>query len=417
MKAQPILTTAAGATQRKAPFWLKASASMASLTMLLAISSYNVVPTLGRAIDGDVAAIGLAAVQISFTVILAVIPFVPGWSADTRTYLTSAFMLGNGWFAYEIAGHRHDGERTAQKHHRAWTTELQTKTGALIKLGPFTPTDDSQVGAAQNAANTADTDKTTAWTSVNTARAKFVECKKGCKKLEQEVQRLEPEAKQKDEDARKSREDLQKLSGWRTLTKTAEPIQARIDSLNEKLAGEQFVSDTSSTSETGRTIEALLIAILIELGNRFGPEAIFKFLFFAAGASLLLSSPAKEGAEEKSEHQAAPVPSIPLPAVPHVAVAEPAPGASGAELAADNPAPLPPQPPRNRAVSKLKLSVVHGGPGATVIPFKKPVRDSEVLRLLSSGKTQREVAERVGISTRTVKRIVASKRGQNLAAS
>jgi hypothetical protein len=34
---------------------------MASVTLLLAISSYNVVPTLRRAIDGDPAAIGLVA--------------------------------------------------------------------------------------------------------------------------------------------------------------------------------------------------------------------------------------------------------------------------------------------------------------------------------------------------------------------
>ncbi len=30
-------------------------------------------------------------------------------------------------------------------------------------------------------------------------------------------------------------------------------------------------------------MEGLLIALLIQLGNRFGPEAIFKFIFFAAG--------------------------------------------------------------------------------------------------------------------------------------
>ena len=36
----------------------------------MAISSYNVVPKLRRATDGDVAAIGPAAVQIAFTIIL-----------------------------------------------------------------------------------------------------------------------------------------------------------------------------------------------------------------------------------------------------------------------------------------------------------------------------------------------------------
>jgi hypothetical protein len=77
-----------------APFWVKAAASVASVAMLLAISSYNVVPTLRRAADGDTASIGLAAVQIAFTIILAVIPFVPGWSAETRKLLTLAFMIG-----------------------------------------------------------------------------------------------------------------------------------------------------------------------------------------------------------------------------------------------------------------------------------------------------------------------------------
>ena len=101
---------------------------------------------------------------------------------------------------------------------------------------------------------------------------------------------LEREAKQKDEDAKKAHETLQRLSGWRTLTTKAEPINARIDELQRKLGEEHVVSDTSPNSETLRTIEALFFAAVIELGNRFGPEAIFKFIFFAAGVPLLLSS-------------------------------------------------------------------------------------------------------------------------------
>ena len=99
-------------------------ANLASVAMLLAISSYNVVPTLRRAADGDTASIGLAAVQIAFTIILAVIPFVPGWSAETRKLLTLAFMIENGYFACEIAGHRHDGGRTAHNQHQAIVDEL-----------------------------------------------------------------------------------------------------------------------------------------------------------------------------------------------------------------------------------------------------------------------------------------------------
>ena len=58
---------------------------------------------------------------------------------------------------------------------------------------------------------------------------------------------------------------------------------------------------------------------------------------------------------------------------------------------------------------------MNSGPGAVVIPFAKKPTPDEVLALLSKGKTQREAAERIGISTRTVKRIVASSKGQNLA--
>ena len=85
-----------------------------------------------------------------------------------------------------------------------------------------------------------------------------------------------------------------------TLTKQAAPINARIDELQKQLDGEKFVSETGANSETGRMIEALLIALLIELGNRFGPEAIFKFIFFAAGFPLVLPLHFKDDAEEKS---------------------------------------------------------------------------------------------------------------------
>jgi hypothetical protein len=57
-------------------------------------------------------------------------------------------------------------------------------------------------------------------------------------------------------------------------------------------------------------MEGLLIALLIELGNRFGPEAIFKFIFFVAGFLLVLPLQFKDDAEEKSKS----LPSIPLPA-------------------------------------------------------------------------------------------------------
>jgi len=138
---------------------LKVKAGAAAGAMLLAISSYNVLPTLNRAFHGEVAAIGLAVVQIAFTVILAIIPFVPGWDAKTRFWLTVAFMLVNGYFAYENAGHRHDSERTAHNQHEAMIAELKAKQSALEALGQFTATDDSQIEIAQNAANSVDADK------------------------------------------------------------------------------------------------------------------------------------------------------------------------------------------------------------------------------------------------------------------
>ena len=204
---------AANATQTrtKALFWAKAVASVASVAMLLAISSYNVAPTLRRAADGDAAAIGLAAVQIAFTIILAVIPFVPDWSSDTRKLLTLAFMLGNGYFAYEIAGHRHDGERTAHNQHDAIVAELNEKRAELKRLRDFTPTDDNQVVFAQDAAKYADADKAAAQASLNAAKARLSTCERRCSSLEKEVQALEVKATQKETDAKAAHDELQKL--------------------------------------------------------------------------------------------------------------------------------------------------------------------------------------------------------------
>ena len=115
---------------------LKMRAGTAAVAMLLAISSYNVLPTLNRALHGEVPAIGLAVVQIAFTVILAIIPFVPGWDAKTQFRLTVAFMLVNGYFAYENAGHRHDSERTAHNQHDAMNVELRAKQSALESARP-----------------------------------------------------------------------------------------------------------------------------------------------------------------------------------------------------------------------------------------------------------------------------------------
>jgi DNA-binding NarL/FixJ family response regulator len=116
-----------------------------------------------------------------------------------------------------------------------------------------------------------------------------------------------------------------------------------------------------------------------------------------------------------------------LPAVPHVTVAEPspsialaaepAPAALVAELAADQDKPAPPLPPspRKRIVNKRKPQATNSGPGAIVLPFTKKPSKAEVLTLLSNGKTQRQVAEHLGIGLRTVGRIVAASKTSQMA--
>ena len=55
--------------------------------------------------------------------------------------------------------------------------------------------------------------------------------------------------------------------------------------LNKNLASEKFVANTSADSDILRKGEALFIAFLIELGNRYGPQGIFVFIMGLAAAS------------------------------------------------------------------------------------------------------------------------------------
>ena len=94
---------------------------------------------------------------------------------------TIAFMLGNGFFAFQNAEHWHDGERTAHSQHETWTNELNEKKAAREKLnGTFTDTDDLQVAVAQNTVDDADADKARARVSADAAKAKSAACEKGC---------------------------------------------------------------------------------------------------------------------------------------------------------------------------------------------------------------------------------------------
>jgi hypothetical protein len=168
----------------------------------------------------------------------------------------------------------------------------------------------------------------------------------------------------------------------------------------------------SSTKDWGK-------AIGLELMAAFGPMALtllFETPLGSDPAPVPVSAPSNEGYADV-EHKPAPVSSIALPAVvPHLPV-EAAPLAPvRVEAAADEPsepAPLPPSP-RKRTVTKRKPEKREARP-YNVIPFRKDVH--EVHALLSSGKTQREVAALLGIGERTVRRIVAASKTGQMAAS
>ena len=175
----------------------------------------------------------------------------------------------------------------------------------------------------------------------------------------------------------------------------------------------------SSSKDWGR-------AIGLELMAAFGPMALtllFERLFGSHPMPVPASGRNREIVRPKEE--AAPVPSIELPAMPHVAVAEPspsialrdepAPAALVAELEVDEPTPLPPPPSRRkRTVSNRKPKRMISGPSATVIPFRKDI-SGEVHAMLAAGRKQREVADHLGIGLRTVGRIVAASKTSQMA--
>jgi hypothetical protein len=134
--------------------------------------------------------------------------------------------------------------------------------------------------------------------------------------------------------------------------------------------------------------------------------------------------------------------------VPHVEVSYPAPAAQVAELAADEPAhleapadvegeqfqrrrgffidieaqepvapdPLPPSP-RKRTRPKAEKAAAEPR-GDNIIPFsaKKPTH-SDVLALMASGKTQKQIAAIFGCTDRTIRNILSGKRAAQSAIS
>ena len=278
-------------TEKTAPRWVKVIGGAAFLTTLAAVSSYNILPSLKEHQWGT------AAVQIVLTGLLAIIPFIPGWSAKARFWLALVFMIGNGYFAYEVAKHRHDDERATIRLRNAKIDERTAKKEELKTLGKIEAADDSQVAIAQANADGADKDKTAAWASVDTARAQLAACGKYCRLTSKQVERLEETARGKDTAADSAHAELKRLSSLRTLTKRADCIEARIDEINKEIPeNEKRVEDASADPSWSDKAEAVFTALLIELANCIAPGAFFKVIILAF-SGLLLSSAPNAGAE------------------------------------------------------------------------------------------------------------------------
>ena len=99
--------------------------------------------------------------------------------------------------------------------------------------------------------------------------------------------------------------------------------------------------------------------------------------------------------------------------MPHLQVAAPA-APLRVEVAADKPSEPAPLPPSSRKRTANKRKPEKEPRRDNVIPFRKDVQ--EVHALLSSGKTQREVAALLGIGERTVRRMVAAYKNGQVAA-
>ena len=308
-----------------APAWAKIVAGVMALAALAAVSSFNVGPSFARGANW------LAVTQIMFATFLAAIPFVYGWDAKTKIFLTVVFMLGGGLFAFENSLHRHDGEKTVNGQHAARVAERDTKKASREALGKVEPTSEFQIEAAKKAVEIAEKNKY----GVKAAQDK-----------------------------------LQEISALLSRAKEAEKLDARIDELEKELGKDKYVSDTSS-SEAVETAKSAWNAFLIELGNRFIPEAFFK-VSLAALALLFPAKPATQGMEMEISSESAPT------------------------------------PPRKRAKSAGtgNAKPVGNGEGAVILPFqrRKPERE-EVLKLRGEGKTFEEIGALFGYTGRHMRNI------------
>lgn len=260
--------------------WGKPTGGSAAIAMLAAVSSVNIWPSLK---SGNY---HMALVQVALTIGVAISSYVPVLDPVARNRIVIAFMVINGWFAFQGAEQLRDGDAEAHRQYVAWAQELDGKDGKggkrgeLAKLGDFQPAKQSQVDDARSNANTADKEKATADASANTARTKFNDCKIGCNKdkLKKEAERLEAVAAQKDTDAKTAHNNLEQLSSRLTLTEQAAPIKTRIAELEKAMTDHPDKGEDSNGRWIFQEIFAAFLALVIELANRYLPAAAFRFI-------------------------------------------------------------------------------------------------------------------------------------------
>jgi hypothetical protein len=386
-------------------------AAVGAVLALCPSAYYNVAPNIERA-AGDASMLGQVAVQIFCVIFLAVLPFVPYlFSRKGHTAMSVALVLFNAMVAFQTASHRHAADtgaiNTAMTQAGAIDAKLNELRPKRLALGSFETAQKEQAGALQGKLDDATRDKRN--------------CKRHCEEKNQAVTNAQNE--------------LDAMLARVTKTEEAKDLDAQIRTLEAQRLALGYVPESAdqSSAQIASLIPfvsaedvakgwMLFQAFMIEILNRFGPVTMFWFIMGLGGYKPEEQrEPGRNREIVRPKEEPAPVPSIELPAVPQVpacvAVAEPspsiappeepAPAALVDELAADEPAPLPPPPSRRKhAVSKRKPQVrpVNSGPSATVIPFRKDIA-SEVHAMLADGKSAREVADILGVTDRHVRRI------------
>jgi hypothetical protein len=360
------------------------AAGAASVAMLAAVSSVNIWPSLKSH------NYHLALVQIALTITVAISRHIPVFDPDTRNRIVIAFMVINGWFAFQGAEQLRDGDAEAHRQYVAWAQELDGKDGKsgkrgeLTKLGEFTPTEESQVKDARNVANAADTEKGTTGASANTARTRFNDCKVGCNKdkLKKEAERLEGVAAQKDTDAKTAHNKLEQLSGWRTLTEQAAPIKARITELEKNLSDHPDKGEVSTERWLLQEMFALFLAGVIELANRYAPATIFRFIMEQSETS----ETQPLGARRKAE--------------PEPARTQEMPGK--------------PAPSRRKSTGNATGNVVRksagNATGNVVQLFRQRPTAAQIRAMISTGKSKPEIAAHFRYSERQIRNILREDR-------